>query len=113
MQIFAAQIYLMGSLLNASKEKRLKVFADEPNNPIWNVITIINHSKADPLVLTSVCYVVDQLFKLDDIYDGDPPKIFDKLMKTIKEIKHLVDNLGKTKNDKFENIVKAAQKYNI
>ena len=111
MQIFATQIYLMGSLLNACKEKRNKVFADEPNNPIWNVITIINHSKADPLVLTSVCYVIDQLFKLDEIYD--PPYIFDKLMRTIKEIKHLVDNLGKTKNDKFENIVKAAQKYNI
>jgi hypothetical protein len=101
----------MGSLLNASKGERLKVFANEPNNPIWNVITIINHSKADPLVLTSVCYVVDQLLKLDEIYD--PPYIFKKLMSTIKEIKHLVDNLGKTKNDKFENILKAAQKYNI
>jgi len=96
MQIFAAQIYLMGSLLNASKEKRHSVFADEPNNPLWNVITIINHSKADPLVLTSVCYVVDQLLKLDDIYD--PPDIFDKLMRNLKELEHLVDYLGKTKN---------------
>ena len=57
-RIFAGQICLIGSLLNSREDKRRKVFSDEPNNPVWHVIGIINHSKADPLVLTSVCYLV-------------------------------------------------------
>jgi hypothetical protein len=107
-RIFANQICLIGSLLNGSKEKRRKVFSDETT--VWHVIGIINHSKADPLVLTSVCFLVHQLLKLDDIIKEDGP--FDKLMGQIKDVKNLVDLLGKTKNDKFEQVMKAAQKYN-
>jgi hypothetical protein len=33
-------------------------------------------------------------------------------MSHVKDIKNLVDVLGKTKNDKFEIMIKAAQKYN-
>lgn len=97
-RIFANQICLIGSLLNGSKEKRRKVFSDETT--VWNVIGIINHSKADPLVLTSVCFLVHQLLKLDDITKDN--RLFDKLMSQIKDVKNLVDLLGKTKNDKFE-----------
>lgn len=96
-------------MLNGSKEKRKKVFSDE--TIIWHVIGIINHSKADPLVLTSVCFLVHQLLKLDDITKEDGPS-FDKLMSQIKDVKNLVDLLGKTKNDKFEQVMKAVQKYN-
>lgn len=65
---FAAQIALIGNLLNANKEKRQRIFENEINNPMWQVISIINNVRADPLVLTSVCYLVLQLFKQEAIY---------------------------------------------
>jgi len=103
---FAAQIHLLGSLLNASEEKRRRIFEKE-SNPVMQVISIVNHPKADPIVLTSVCYLIHQLLKIPEVLE-DPSEV----LNNIKGVKDLVDLLGRTDSDRFESMLKAAMKYN-
>lgn len=73
---------------------------------MWQVISIINNVRADPLVLKSVCYFVLLLFKQEAIYQD--LSLFYKLYGELKEMKSLVNLLGKNGNERFEQMVKAA-----
>ena len=111
-RIFAAQVYFIGSLLNAKDEKRKNIIEPEDNS-LWQILNIINHQQNDPLILTSVCYLLRQLLKIKEIvYD---PKTLKILLNQIQDVAFLIDYLGQSKinENKFEQLLKDVQKYSI
>ena len=52
---FAAQIELLGALINAEPAQQGDVLWDPL---VGDLVVIVSHARTDPVILTSVCYLI-------------------------------------------------------
>lgn len=59
-QVFSTQIELLASLINAKPNVKGKVLWD---TTVSDLLVVVTYSRVEPSVLTSVCYLVNQVMQ--------------------------------------------------
>ena len=57
-EVFSTQIELLASLINADPKVKGKVLWD---TTVYDLLIVVTYSRVEPTVLTSVCYLVNQV----------------------------------------------------
>lgn len=103
-KVFAAQITLIASLLNASKEQRNLILVDPLIDELLQVLT---HNMTDPILLTSITYLAEGVLELDSV-NSFPDILADKIAR-MQSCEGLLPYLGL---GKYKDLLKNTSKYN-
>ena len=57
-EVFATQIELIASLINADERVRPKILWD---TTVFDLLVVVTFSRVEPVLLTSICYLVNQV----------------------------------------------------
>ena len=88
-RVFSAQIELIASLLNTEPDKR-ELILNEPL--VSELLQVLTHNNTDPILLTSLCYLAQNLLNCDSI-KSNPVKLADKINK-LQSCESLLGYLG-------------------
>jgi len=88
-KVFAAQIELIASLLNAKEDQRELVMSD---NLVDELLQVLTHNTTDPILLTSICYLAEKILKIVT-EKADPELLADKVNR-MQSIEGLLPYLG-------------------
>ena len=103
-RVFAAQITLVASLLNAPDYKRQTILEDPLINELLQVLT---HNMTDPILLTAITYLAEKVLNIAEVNQN--PEILADKVNRMQSCEGLLPYLG---GEKYKELLKNTAKYN-